>query len=102
MIRGTSYGKNENNYYRFLHDFVELDFLGDETWIVMFKCIWYDIHKGMKEDHFQTISIDTHSQLNSYEPFIFALQSEQYCYVPNVSEKILTSTPFLEQNLEIQ
>ena len=87
VLGSTSYGDDENNYYGVLQEIVELDFLGNDTRISMFKCLWYDIHKGMKVDRFKTVTIDTHSKLKAYEPFIFSWQAEQVCYIPSVSGK---------------
>lgn len=88
MVRGTSsYGDDGDNYYGVLQEIIELEFLGDDTRFSMFNCIWYDIHKGIKIDKFKTVSIDTHSKQKTYEPFIFSWQSEQVCYIPNVSGK---------------
>lgn len=88
MIKGSAYeGLEENNYYGVLLDIIELDFLGDMTRVVMFKCDWYDIHKGMKIDRSKNVSINIHTKLRAYEPFVLSQQAEQVFYAPNVSQK---------------
>lgn len=77
----------ENNYYGILNNIVELDFLGDATRIVLFKCDLYDFHIGMKVDHFQTVTINTRTKLKVYEPFCLTIQAKQTFYTSNVSQK---------------
>jgi len=87
MLKGSTINAYDMNWYGVLTEILEIDFYGDHTQTVMFKVDWYDNERGMKVDRFHTVEVNTRRRLNCNEPFIFAYQAHQVCYLPKISQK---------------
>ena len=87
MIKGSCYNGYEHDFYGKLLEVVELEFLGDGNRVVLFKCCWFDIKRGVKVDRYGNVEVNFQSRLWSYEPFILASQATQVFYAPSVSRR---------------
>ena len=58
MIKGSCYNDYERDFYGKLLEVVELEFLGDGNRVVLFKCCWFDIEKGVKVDPYGNVEVN--------------------------------------------
>jgi hypothetical protein len=85
-IRGQS-GEDEDqlDYYGVLQEVVGLSYEGGNT-VILFRCDWFDIPSGVKEDKERGIVEIKHaSRLRYYDPFVLAVQALQVYYLPYAS-----------------
>ena len=56
--------------------------------VVLFKCEWWDVHttRGVKEDQYGFIMINTTRRLSTDEPYVLASQAEQVYYVNDIQD----------------
>ncbi|OMO57998.1 Transposon, En/Spm-like protein [Corchorus capsularis] len=87
-IKGSCYNDNERDFYGVLVDIIELEYLGDGNKIVLFKCRWFDIVRGVVvHPRHGLVKVNHKSRLASNEPFVLAAQALQVCYSPYPSNK---------------
>ena len=57
--------------------------------VVLFKCEWWDVHttRGVKEDMYGFIMINTTRKLSTDEPYVLASQAEQVYYVNDTQDR---------------
>jgi len=74
------------SYFGVLADIVEL--LYGTHKVVLFKCEWWDVHtsRGVKEDKYGFIMINTTRRLSTDEPYVLASQAEQVYYVNDTQD----------------
>jgi len=76
---------DEINYYGAIIDIIQLDYSGKYK-VVLFKCDWIDIKKGVKKDKFGMTLVNfkflKHTGKNLWDdPFVFASQAKKVFYV---------------------
>ncbi|XP_031265479.1 uncharacterized protein LOC116123878 [Pistacia vera] len=82
LVKGMVEDKNID-YYGVLNEIIELQYLNEKR-IVLFKCDWWDVHvigRGVKNDKYGFVSVNTTRKLYTDEPFVLASQAQQICYV---------------------
>jgi len=85
FVKGDE-GTGNKDYFGVLTDIVEL--LYGTHKVVLFKCEWWDVHttRGVKEDKYGFIMINTTRRLSTDEPYVLALQAEQVYYVNDTQD----------------
>ena len=54
-------------------DIVELEYVGIENKVMLFKCHWFDTEKGVKvHSHYGLVEVNHKSNLSSNKPFVLA------------------------------
>ena len=82
LVKGMVENKNID-YYGVLNEIIELQYLNEKR-IVLFKCDWWDVHvigRGVKNDKYGFVSVNTARKLYTNEPFVLASQAQQIFYV---------------------
>ena len=85
VVVKTKTSKDEVNYYGEITDIFELDY-SSKYRVVLFKCDWVDIKKGVKKDKFGTTIVNfkylkhTGKDIRD-DPFVFASQTKKVFYV---------------------
>ena len=41
-VRGNNYGENELDYHSLMEEVFEVEYVGLENYVVLFKCRWFD------------------------------------------------------------
>ncbi|KAJ0013662.1 hypothetical protein Pint_20102 [Pistacia integerrima] len=70
------------DYYRARNEIIELQYLNEKR-IMLFKCDWCDVHvigRGVKNDKYGFVSVNTARKLYTDEPFVLS-QAQQIFYV---------------------
>lgn len=84
-VKGAMGGSDATNCYGTLKEVLQVVYWSHERplYIVMFKCVWYDINAGTVE-HATYKLVDIDPKVTSWrdEPFVFANQAKQAYYVP--------------------
>ncbi|CAD6264402.1 unnamed protein product [Miscanthus lutarioriparius] len=85
FVKGDE-GTGNKDYFGVLIDIVEL--LYGTHKVVLFKCEWWDVHttRGVKEDKYGFIMINTTRRLSTDEPYVLASQAEQVYYVNDTQD----------------
>ncbi|CAD6269634.1 unnamed protein product [Miscanthus lutarioriparius] len=85
FVKGDE-GTGNKDYFGVLTDIVEL--LYGTHKVVLFKCEWWDVHttRGVKEDKYGFIMINTTRRLSTDEPYVLASQAEQVYYVNDTQD----------------
>ncbi|OMO58327.1 Transposon, En/Spm-like protein [Corchorus capsularis] len=82
-INGSCYNDNERDFYGVLVDIVELEYLGEGNKLMLFKCRWFDVERGVQvHPRHGLVKVNHKSRLVSDEPFVLAAQAQQVCYSP--------------------
>ncbi|CAA7027376.1 unnamed protein product [Microthlaspi erraticum] len=86
-VKGTSSSGSggEPGFYGVLREILELHYSGPpDLKLVVFKCDWYDstIGRGVRINKSGIIDINEKWRYGKYDPFVFASQADQVCYVP--------------------
>ena len=42
-VKGNTYNENKRDYYGIIEEILELQYLGDDNHIFLFKCHWFDL-----------------------------------------------------------
>lgn len=71
-------------YYGVLDEIVQLDYYGTMK-IVLFKCDWIDVHRGVKQDGKFTI-VNPSCRLRTNDPYVLASQVDQVWYVEDLRD----------------
>lgn len=79
-VKGSTYIGNELDYYGILEEVLELQYLGHDNHIVIFKCHWFDPHFVQNDTTYKIVDVKHKSKLRTYEPFILAAQAQQVYY----------------------
>ena len=76
------------DYYGVLTEVFCLECTGGYQ-VVFFRCKWWDVDKrrGVKQDKFGFVSVNSQRLLKTDEPFVLAAQAAQMFYVNDVSQK---------------
>lgn len=87
MVKGSFCNDSGQDYYGILSEIVELQYFTKK--VVMFKCNWFDTRKdkGFRVIGNGLIQVNIKSRLNSYDPFILAVQATQVIYAKGVTKK---------------
>jgi Domain of unknown function (DUF4216) len=87
-IKGSWYDGTEHDYYGVLEDVVELEYRGLHNKVVLFKCQWVDVERGVKVDRNRGIvEVNHKSVLSVYESFVFVVDALQVYYLRYPSPK---------------
>ncbi|XP_018458452.1 uncharacterized protein LOC108829286 [Raphanus sativus] len=81
---GVSSSSGDDVYYGNIQEILEIQYPGMVGLrCVVFDCDWYDTtpDRGVKTDAFGVTSIHSRRKLQYYDPFIFASQADQVCYI---------------------
>ncbi|GKV27030.1 hypothetical protein SLEP1_g36237 [Rubroshorea leprosula] len=79
----TTFKGYEQVFYGMLQEVIELEYRGggQHNTIVLFKCDWYDIRRGVRvHPKHHLVDIDPNSIVKTNEPFVLASQAQQVCY----------------------
>lgn len=86
--KGGCYNDYDHNFYGLLVDIIELEYFGVNNQVVLSKCHWFDINKGVRVDPSHgLVEIKHNSILASNEPFVLAKQVTQVYYTLYLSNK---------------
>jgi hypothetical protein len=85
--RATSHSgvclKGNDLYYGVLREVVELEYLGPNNKVVLFRCDWFDSVNGVLiHDTYNIVDVDTKSKHRGDDVFIMASQAEQAYFAP--------------------
>ncbi|EOY08333.1 Uncharacterized protein TCM_022680 [Theobroma cacao] len=87
-IKGSFYNDYERDFYGILVYIIELEYFRIRNRVVLFKCHWFDIEKGIKVDPLHgLVKIKCNSILASNEPFVLVAQAHQVYYSSYPSRK---------------
>lgn len=86
VVGNAGDGSGDIEYYGELIDVVMLEYLGGNH-IVFFRCNWWDVLKGVKEDRFGFVSVNSKRRLKTNDPFILASQASQVFYASDIANK---------------
>jgi len=86
-VKGSTYNKNECDYYGIIEEILELQYLGDDNHIFLFKCHWFDPNSVRNDTTYGIVDIRHKSKLNTYDPFILAAQAQQVYYTKYPSSR---------------
>ncbi|KAM3199828.1 hypothetical protein P3L10_032188 [Capsicum annuum] len=82
---------NFGDYYGRIKEIIQVEYReAPLKQTVLFKCKWFDptIDVGVKKyDRYKLVEINHRRRYKKYDPFIFAMQATQVCYVPYPSKK---------------
>ena len=86
-IRETSHSgvclRGNDAYNGVLSEVVELEYLGHDNKVVLFRCDWFDSVNGVrKHDTYNIVDIDIKSKHRGDDVFIMASQAEQVYFAP--------------------
>jgi len=87
-VKGSAYNENEIDYYGILEEVIELQFLGQDNNVFLFKCHWFDPTSIRHDTTYGLIDVKHKSKLSTYEPFILAAQAQQVYYSNYTSLKL--------------
>ncbi|GLU22218.1 hypothetical protein SLE2022_383080 [Rubroshorea leprosula] len=82
-VNATTFKGYEQVFYGMLQEVIELEYHGggQHNTIVLFKCDWYDIRRGVRvHPKHHLVDIDPNSKVKTDEPFVLASQGQQVCY----------------------
>ncbi|KAK7280983.1 hypothetical protein RIF29_08593 [Crotalaria pallida] len=85
VVVKTKTTKDEINYYGTLTDIFKMDYSGKYE-VVLFKCDWVDIKKGVKKDKFGMTMVNFNHLKHTGkdicdDPFVFASQAKKVFYI---------------------
>ena len=88
MVGCAGNGEANIEYYGVLIEVFCLEYTGGYQ-VVFFRCKWWDVDKrrGVKQDKFGFVSVNSQRLLKTDEPFVLAAQAAQVFYVNDVSQK---------------
>ncbi|WRX10358.1 protein of unknown function DUF4216 - like 1 [Theobroma cacao] len=87
-IKGSFHNDHERDFYGILVDIIELEYFGMGNRVVLFKCHYFDIEKGIKVDPLHgLVEIKYNSILATNEPFVLVAQAHQVYYSSYPSTK---------------
>ena len=75
-VKGSAYNENEVDYYGILEEVIELQFLGQDNNVFLFKCHWFDPTSIRNDTTYGIVDVKHKSRLSMYEPFILAAQAQ--------------------------
>ena len=82
-----NYGTNTIDFYGILHEVLEVEYLGQNKRVLVFKCKWFRVSdvKGLQMDKESgTLSINMSREWFTDQPYILASQAKQVFYVPDL------------------
>ncbi|MQL86093.1 hypothetical protein Taro_018624 [Colocasia esculenta] len=79
-VKGSAYNENEIDYYGIFEEVIELQFLGQDNNVFLFKCHWFDPTSIRHDTTYGIVDVKHKSKLSTYEPFILAAQAQQVYY----------------------
>ena len=82
MVGYVGNGEANTEYYGVLTEVFCLEYIGGYQ-VVFFRCKWWDVDKrrGVKQDKFGFVSVNSQCLLKTNEPFVLAAQASQVFYV---------------------
>ncbi|GKB70504.1 hypothetical protein Tco_0931916, partial [Tanacetum coccineum] len=86
MVKGE-YGEDIIDYYGILQEVLEVEYLGENKRVLVFKCDWFKVgdKKGLQVDRESAaISINMSRKWFKDQPYILASQAKQVFYVPDL------------------
>ena len=86
VVKGE-HGEDIIDYYGILQEVLEVEYLGENKRVLVFKCDWFkvDNKKGLQVDkESATISINMSRKWFTDQPYILASQAKQVFYVPDL------------------
>ena len=79
-VKGSTYNESEYDYYGIVEEILQLQYLGQDNHIFLFKCHWFDPNSIRNDTTHGIVELKHKSKLNTYEPFILATQAQQVYY----------------------
>ena len=86
-VKGSAYNENECDCYGIIEEILELQYLGDDNHIFLFKCHWFDPKFVRNDTTYGIVDVKHKSSLNTYDPFILAAQAQQVYYAKYPSSR---------------
>jgi Domain of unknown function (DUF4216) len=87
-VKGSNWQGTVKDYYGIIEEIIQLEYVGANNTIVLFKCNWFDTNHGVRVDEEHgLVEVNHRSSLRKYEPFVLAYQVIQVYYVPYPSRK---------------
>ncbi|GKD89730.1 uncharacterized protein Tco_1365237, partial [Tanacetum coccineum] len=86
VVKGE-YGEDIIDYYGILQEVLEVEYLGENKRVLVFKCDWFKVgdKKGLQVDRESAaISINMSRKWFKDQPYILASQAKQVFYVPDL------------------
>ncbi|GKE66937.1 Myb domain protein 62, partial [Tanacetum coccineum] len=86
VVKGE-YGEDINDYYGILQEVLEVEYLGENKRVLVFKCDWFKVgdKKGLQVDRESAaISINMSRKWFKDQPYILASQAKQVFYVSDL------------------
>ncbi|CAA0813190.1 Unknown protein [Striga hermonthica] len=80
-VLGSCYNEFEVDYYGVLTEILELEYIGSNNRVTLFKCDWFDNEKGVKvHPIFNLVEINHKKKLLSTDVYVLAQQAQQVYY----------------------
>lgn len=86
-VKGSVYNDDEIDYYGLLEEVIELQYLGPNNSIFLFKCHWFDPTSVRHDKMYGIVDIKHKSKLSTYEPFILTAQAQQVHYSSYITQR---------------
>ncbi|XP_071707070.1 uncharacterized protein [Rutidosis leptorrhynchoides] len=90
-VKGACYDNQESDYYGLIEEIIEVEYHNSLSHcvVVLFKCHWFDLVRGVRVDHkHKLVDVKTKSRGYVDDLFILASQAEQVYYAPYPSMTI--------------
>ncbi|CAA0828761.1 Unknown protein [Striga hermonthica] len=80
-VLGSCYNEFEVDYYGILTEILELEYIGSNNRVTLFKCDWFDNEKGIKvHPRFNLVEINHKKKMLSTNVYVLAQQAQQVYY----------------------
>jgi len=87
-VLGSCYNDIEKDYYGMLEEIIELEYMGAQNKVVLFKCHWYETEKGVKvHPRHGFVEVNKTSRHPTDDVFVLAEQANQVYYANYPSKK---------------
>ena len=87
-VEGENWDGTSNDYFGILEEIIQLEYNGINSRVFLFKCRWFDTHRGMRVDKKHGLVEINHTRLlQKGENFVFPCQAIQVYYLPYASSK---------------